>query len=82
MYFYFLYNKVKMPKINPLLNARSLTNYSPACQVDLDMMKQFGVQNTRDFKIALMNNGANVIASQNQMISGQLASLAYGPYLG
>lgn len=71
-----------MPRINATLNARSLTNYGPACQVDADLMKRLGTQNTRDFKIALMNNGANIIANQNQMITNQLVSLAYGPYLG
>jgi hypothetical protein len=71
-----------MPKINSLLDARSLTNYGPACQVDADLMKQLGTQNTRDFKIALMNNGANIIANQNQMITSHIQSLAYGPYLG
>lgn len=71
-----------MPRINPILNARSLTNYGQACQNDSDLMKQLGTQNTRDFKIALMNNGANIIANQNQMITNQIQSMAYGPYLG
>lgn len=71
-----------MPRINPLLNARSLTNYQPSCIVDENLMKNVGAQNTRDFKMALMNNGTNIIAKQNQMITTEMASLSYGPFLG
>lgn len=71
-----------MPRINAVLDARSLTNYRQSCIVDEDLMKNVGAQNTRDFKIALMNNGTNIIANQNKMITTEIASLAYGPFLG
>jgi aspartate 1-decarboxylase len=71
-----------MPRINAVLDARSLTNYRQSCIVDEDLMKNVGAQNSRDFKIALMNNGTNIIAKQNQMITTEMASLAYGPFLG
>jgi hypothetical protein len=68
-----------MPKINPVLDGRALTNWSPACEVDSKLMTQLNVNNTRDFKIALMNQGTQIMANDNTNISSTLKTLAYDP---
>jgi hypothetical protein len=66
-----------MPRINPVLDARSLTDYSPACVQDEMFMQQLKIQNTRDFKNALMSNGEQIMQLNSQLIQNQLNSLSY-----
>ena len=62
-------------KINPLLDARSLTDYRPNCVIENSIMKSLNVTNNRDFKNSLMSNGVNITAKQNQDIIDQLKQL-------
>jgi len=66
-----------MPRINPTLNSRTLTDYRSDCVVENEYMDKLNVNNSRDFKTALMNNGGNLLASQNQTIVNSLKQLEY-----
>lgn len=64
-----------MPKINPILDARSLTDYRPDCVIEQNYMKRLNVSNNRDFKNALMNNGTQMMISNSKTIAAQMAAL-------
>lgn len=66
-----------MPKINPVLQQRSLTEYRSDCVVENEYMNKLNVSNSRDFKSRLMSNGGNLLATQNQTIVNSLKNLEY-----
>lgn len=66
-----------MPKINPVLNSRQLTDYRSDCEVENEYMNKLNVTNSRDFKTSLISNGANLLVTQNQIIVDSLKKLEY-----
>lgn len=66
-----------MPKINPVLQQRTLTEYRSDCVVENEYMNKLNVNNSRDFKSRLMSNGDNLMTSQNQTIVNSLKNLEY-----
>lgn len=64
-----------MPKFNPTLSARELTDYRSDCVVENEYMNKLNVSNSRDFKTALMTNGGNILANQNKTIIELLKNL-------
>lgn len=68
-----------MPKINPVLNSRYLTNWQQDCVSEQNYMNKLKVGNSRDYKTALMNNGNSLIREQTNTIFQRLADLSYGP---
>lgn len=66
-----------MPRINPVLDARHLTDFSPACVQEEKYMRQLNLKDSRELKMALMNNGTQLLQNDAQRIEQTIASLAY-----
>lgn len=66
-----------MPRINPVLDARHLTDFSPACVQEEKYMKQMNLKDSRELKVALMNNGAQLLQNDSKRIEQTIESLAY-----
>lgn len=66
-----------MPRINPLLQSRSITEYRSDCIVENEYMNKLNVNNSRDFKSMLMSNGDTLLTNQNQTIVNSLKNLEY-----
>ena len=62
-------------KINPLLDARTLTDYRPNCVIEESVKSMLSVTNNRDFKTSLMANGKTITESQNNSIVNKLKQL-------
>lgn len=57
-----------MPKINPTLDSRYITNWLNSCDVEQTFMDQLKVTNSRDYKIKLQSNGEQIIQNQSKSI--------------
>lgn len=63
-----------MPKINPTLDSRYITNWLNACDVEQTYMDKFKVTNSRDYKTMLQSNGEEILQNQSRSIGSVLNS--------
>lgn len=61
-----------MPKINPTLDSRYITNWQNSCDVEQMYMDQLKVTNSRDYKTRLQNNGEQILQNQSRSIGSIL----------
>lgn len=66
-----------MPKINPTLDSRYITNWQNSCDVEQQYMNELKVTNSRDYKTSLQSNGERILQNQSIGIGSILGLSEY-----
>lgn len=58
-------------------DARSLTSYSPSCEVDAKLMKQSGLNDNYGYRLWLEANASSLIGQLDKQAYGSLLNVSY-----